>query len=72
LYVPQNTLFHNDINANNEDPILRALGYDPLSVDSLCAKLAIDFGELCGKLLELELAGQIINCGGGRYQRVFR
>ena len=70
--VQQNTLFHNEINANDEDPILRALGYDPLSVDSLCAKLAMDFGELCGKLLELELAGQIINCGGGRYQRIFR
>lgn len=70
--VQQNALFHNEISSNSNDPILQALGHDPLSVDSLCAKLAIDFGELCGKLLELELAGQIINCGGGRYQRIFR
>ena len=53
------------------DPFLAAMGYDPLTIDDLCAKLNFDFGELCGKLLELELAGQISNCGGGRYQRVF-
>lgn len=55
-----------------DDPVLCAMGHDPITVDSLCAKLQIDFSELCGKLLELELNEQIIDCGGGRYQRIFK
>lgn len=54
------------------DPVLNAMGFDPISLDGLCAKLNSDFGELCGKLLELELSGSIVNCGGGRYQRIFK
>ena len=53
------------------DPLLSAMGFDPITLDVLNAKLNFDFGELCGKLLELELSGQINNCGGGRYQRIF-
>lgn len=56
----------------NQDPILVALGYEPQSIDVLCAKLNLEFGELCGKLLEFELSGLVVNCGGGRYQRVFK
>ncbi len=64
-----------EILANDEqvqDPILVALGYEPNSIDVLCAKLNLEFGELCGKLLEFELSGLVVNCGGGRYQRVFK
>lgn len=55
-----------------EDIILSAMGYDPVSLDVLCARLDLDFGEMCGKLLEYELEGKIASCGGGRYQRVFK
>jgi predicted Rossmann fold nucleotide-binding protein DprA/Smf involved in DNA uptake len=48
------------------------MGYEPQTIDVLCAKLNLDFGELCGKLLEFELSGMVVNCGGGRYQRVFK
>jgi len=54
------------------DPVLTVMGFDPISLDSICAKLNSDFGELCGKLLELELSGEVINCGGGKYQRIFK
>lgn len=66
---------HNSIHqqvSETEDPVLRAMGHDPITVDSICAKLQVDFSELCGKLLELELDEQIVDCGGGRYQRVFK
>ena len=53
------------------DPVLLAMGYDSVSIDNLCAKLEMDFSDLCGRLLELELSGKIVNCGGGRYQRIF-
>ncbi len=55
-----------------EDIILSAMGFDPVSLDLLCARLNLDFGEMCGKLLEYELEGKIVSCGGGRYQRVFK
>ena len=55
-----------------EEPLLVAIGFEPISIDSLCAKLDVEFSELCGQLLEYELEGKIVNCGGGRYQRVFR
>lgn len=57
--------------AETNDPVLEAMGFDPISIDGLCAKLNYDFGDLCGRLLELELAGSVNNCGGGRYQRIF-
>lgn len=58
--------------SDTNDPVLLAMGFDPVSLDSLGNKLNYDFSELCGKLLELELSGQIVNCGGGKYQRVFK
>lgn len=62
----------NEPEAQTQDPVLNALGYDPETIDNLCTKLSLDFTDLCGKLLELELSGLVVNCGGGRYQRTFR
>lgn len=59
------------ISGETEDYVLLAMGYDAVSIDILCQKLNIVFGDLCAKLLELELDGKIVNCGNGRYQRVF-
>ncbi|MDD3267242.1 MAG: DNA-processing protein DprA [Burkholderiales bacterium] len=61
----------NIVNDEDIDPILLKMGYDEVSIDIICQGLNIDFAELCAKLLELELDGKIINCGNGRYQRVF-
>lgn len=68
----ENRLINNVIKEESSDPILRALGYEPQAIDTLCTKLNVDFGELCGKLLEFELSGMVVNCGGGRYQRIFK
>lgn len=57
---------------NTDDPVLLAMGFDPISIDNLCAKLNATFNDLCGKLLELELNEDIVSVGGGRYQRVFK
>lgn len=61
----------NNMNDEDIDPILVKMGYDEVSIDTICQSLKIDFGELCAKLLELELDGKIVSCGNGRYQRVF-
>ena len=54
------------------NPILAAMGFEPITIDKICSNLKIDFADLCASLLELELNGKIVNCGGGRYQRVLR
>ncbi|HSV48193.1 MAG TPA: DNA-processing protein DprA [Ramlibacter sp.] len=53
-----------------EDPLLRALGYDPAGLDALVARTGIAPAELQARLLELELAGQLARLPGGLYQRV--
>ena len=53
------------------DPLLKTMGFDPISIDTLSENTQFDFAELCAKLLEFELDGKIINCGHGRYQRIF-
>jgi DNA processing protein len=53
-------------------PILAAMGFDPIDIDKICLKLNMSFVDICAQLLELELAGLIMDCGGGRYQRIFK
>lgn len=54
------------------DPILNAMGHDPIAIDNLCNITKLDFNQICTKLLELELSDKIINCGSGYYQRIFK
>jgi DNA processing protein len=60
------------VTQNTSDPVLQAMGFDAISIDKICANTQIAFSEMCSKLLEFELSGQIANCGGGYYQRVFK
>lgn len=53
------------------DPLLIAMGFDPIGIDRICANLNVDFSEICAKLLDFELSGKIVNCGNGNYQRIF-
>lgn len=71
LYIEPNNSGYNDAFAT-KDPVLVAMGYEPIEIDKICSTLDIAFGELCSKLLELELDGKITNCGNGKYQRIFR
>lgn len=55
-----------------EDPVLAALGYDPMGLDALIARTGMDAATLQVALLELELDGRIARLPGGLFQRVGR
>jgi len=59
--------------ASEDDAILLdALGHEPVALDELLARLALDPGMLGARLLELELAGVVTRLPGGRVQRIWR
>lgn len=82
LKIPATTvpgLPHEGVNAPGaaasdeaEDPVLAALGYDPLGLDALIARTGMDASTLQVALLELELDGRIARLPGGLFQRVGR
>ena len=51
------------------DPVLHALGHDPLSLDTLIDRCGWSAAALSARLLELELDGQVARLPGGLYQR---
>ena len=53
-----------------EDPLLEALGFDPMGLDALIARTGIPASHLQAQLLELELAGQVARLPGGLFQRI--
>jgi DNA processing protein len=53
-----------------ENPLLDAMGHDPVSLDALIARTGIPAPLLQAQLLELELAGQVARLPGGLFQRV--
>jgi DNA processing protein len=53
-----------------EDPLLAAMGYDPVGLDALIARTGIPAPKLQATLLELELAGQVARLPGGLFQRL--
>lgn len=52
------------------DPLLGALGFDVVSLDALLARTGLDTAQLQYRLLELELAGDIVRLPGGLFQRL--
>lgn len=60
------------LHAPNESALLRAMGYDPISLDSLCQRSGLDPSTLNAQLLELELMGQVARLPGQLFQRVSR
>jgi DNA processing protein len=52
------------------DPLLEALGYDPVSLDALVARTGWSAAALNIRLLELELDGQVARLPGQLFQRV--
>jgi DNA processing protein len=53
----------------HEDPVLRALGHDPATLDALSARTGWSAQELSARLLELELEDRVARLPGGLYQR---
>lgn len=52
-----------------DDPLLKAIGYDPVSVDTIAARSGLPVDKVIGRLLLLELDGTIVALPGGLYQR---
>lgn len=53
------------------DPLLQALGADPVSLDTLSARTGWGVPDLAARLLDLELEGLVTRLPGGRVQRRF-
>ena len=56
--------------ADEADPVLRALGHDPATLDALMARCGWPADLLNVRLLELEFAGEVTRLPGGLFQRV--
>lgn len=52
------------------DPLLDAMGFDPISVDNLLERVKLPTNQLIARLTELELDGAIASMPGGKYQRL--
>ncbi len=52
-----------------DDPLLRALGFEPCGLDALQARCGLDLPTLQARLLELEFDGWVVRLPGGVYQR---
>ena len=53
-----------------EHPLLKHLGFDPISMDDLSQRSGLTIGALSAILLQLELDGNIATLAGGLYQRI--
>ena len=58
--------------AEPTDPLLEALGHDPVTMDALTARTGWSAQDLSAQLLTLELDGQVARLPGGLYQRLHR
>lgn len=55
--------------AAREDPLLEAMGHDPVTLDALLARTGDTVDRLSARLLDLELDDRIARLPGGLYQR---
>lgn len=56
--------------ASIENPLLAALGFEPIGLDALLARTGLDTPTLQARLMELEINGQISRIPGGLFQRL--
>jgi DNA processing protein len=56
--------------AGGDEPLLECMGFDPVDVDSLCARAGLPAERVSTDLLRLELAGRVAVLPGGLYQRL--
>lgn len=59
-----------DDDSSRPDPILSAMGYDPVSQEALSARTGWGAADLGARLLELELMGRVARLPGALFQRV--
>jgi len=68
--TPMPTALDNQPTPIPEDAVLQALGFDPMGIDTLCARCGMDAAALQVRLLELELEGRVARLPGGLFQRM--
>jgi DNA processing protein len=56
---------------SDAEPILKAMGYDPVSIDALVERVDLPAEQVMVRLAELEIEGAIAAMPGGKYQRLF-
>lgn len=61
-----------DASSAEDDPLLAALGFDPVSQEALSARTGMGAAEIGVRLLELELLGAVARLPGQLFQRVGR
>lgn len=54
----------------DREPLLAHMGFDPVDVDSLCARSGLPAEQVTAALLRLELSGRVAALPGGTYQRI--
>jgi len=59
----------NDAEPLADDPLMQALGFDPIGIDALVERTGMDAASVQARLLELELAGSVARLPGARFQR---
>ena len=72
LSPPQASLFAStgaDADAGPDGALRAALGHDPVTFDALAARTGLPPEQLAARLLELELAGDVVRLPGGLLQR---
>ena len=50
--------------------LMEAIGFDPVDLDTICARSGLTAEKASAMLLELELYGAVVKLAGGKYQRV--
>jgi DNA processing protein len=61
-----------EASSSGGDPLILALGFDPVTLDALVARTGSSAAELSVRLLNLELDGQVARLPGQLFQRVAR
>lgn len=56
--------------SEDDDPLLQYMGFDPVDVDSICARSGFSAEKVHADLLRLELGGRVSVLPGGMYQRL--
>jgi DNA processing protein len=50
--------------------LLHSIGFDPVDLDTICARSGLTAENASAMLLELELEGTVVRIAGGRFQQV--
>ncbi len=59
-----------ELNHSADDPLLVAMGYDPVSIDALMERVDLPADQVMLRVTELEIEGVIASLPGGKYQRM--